>query len=734
MNFEAYVPYDVKDDLDLRARGSVSYGKILPSKTTQPTTTASHTDKFLEETSKPYLRDLSRDLDLDEAKAPKYFAQILQGIAEESKKRAAKATIMAYTSSSNPIENNASNLQKIEALLNNTDNKSLKINLTSGMDTQDYYMTHAGIMAIPYYNAPTEGVITTKGIGFSIPDIQEVSLNVGGENDDRFDLHKSIEFSSIKFAKLIKKYGSIPPAIYAYFSGEEFVDALMVITESSATEGGSSGTWSNPTDTDIKEALEVVSKNSGDMLSNELDLEFYSASIMETVLSYVSDTQGIKDIVYNDFTSVDIGGGSQVGSKANSENVQRAVSLHQSSVSIASEEFGIDPDLLYAIMAQESWGGKADTTGNGWGPMQIEDTGGKSGYPYERCSGGANPVCVNITKNKNTDERLDSLNSIRWAAAHLRYLADQFDGDQLKALLAYNMGLGAVQKLVKAYPDDWMNNINKIPSLLGKLKHGDPNYLANVLGYYGGTDFGSLTFNRYNQTGNSNFKQLFNTIDLLIGKDYDNFRNSGVANFTNHLSAEQANTVIAKSAGHRVEDIDITKPDFYFTILDFFGNPYNTSSMSGGSTGLFGGSSSAGNLEEMRPYIYNIDTYRTPLDADANGFLIITSGVGPRKLSISSTHDGLDYGYPTGTKVFSIADGEVIHSTNNGGGYGQYIMISHPTNEEGTQHIISLYAHLSKRLVEKGQKVKAGQEIGRVGSTGIGTGAHLHFEIQVKRS
>lgn len=74
----------------------------------------------------------------------------------------------------------------------------------------------------------------------------------------------------------------------------------------------------------------------------------------------------------------------------------------------------------------------------------------------------------------------------------------------------------------------------------------------------------------------------------------------------------------------------------------------------------------------------------------------------------------------------AAADGVVIVSKNTGwnGGYGTYVVIAH---DNGTQ---TLYAHMSRTIVYVGQRVKKGQMIGNLGSTGKSTGPHVHFEIR----
>jgi murein DD-endopeptidase MepM/ murein hydrolase activator NlpD len=87
-------------------------------------------------------------------------------------------------------------------------------------------------------------------------------------------------------------------------------------------------------------------------------------------------------------------------------------------------------------------------------------------------------------------------------------------------------------------------------------------------------------------------------------------------------------------------------------------------------------------------------------------------------------HAGLDLAAPTGTPVYAALSGTVTFSGWNVFGYGQLITI------RGIDGRDYYYAHNSRRLVSKGQRVRQGQMISRVGSTGNSTGPHLHFEIR----
>ena len=95
-------------------------------------------------------------------------------------------------------------------------------------------------------------------------------------------------------------------------------------------------------------------------------------------------------------------------------------------------------------------------------------------------------------------------------------------------------------------------------------------------------------------------------------------------------------------------------------------------------------------------------------------------------LKVRRPHLGVDYGAPRGTPIVATADGKVIRASRKGG-YGKTIILRHG------QDYRTLYAHLSRyaKGVRKGKWVKKGQVIGYVGSTGLSTGPHLHYEIHV---
>ena len=112
----------------------------------------------------------------------------------------------------------------------------------------------------------------------------------------------------------------------------------------------------------------------------------------------------------------------------------------------------------------------------------------------------------------------------------------------------------------------------------------------------------------------------------------------------------------------------------------------------------------------------------TPIDGAR-----LSSRYGMRRhpiLGYSRMHRGLDFAAPTGTPIMAAGDG-IVEAAARKGNYGNYIRIRHP-NEYHT-----VYAHLSRFAsgVRRGARVKQGQTVGYVGSTGLSTGPHLHYEV-----
>ena len=104
----------------------------------------------------------------------------------------------------------------------------------------------------------------------------------------------------------------------------------------------------------------------------------------------------------------------------------------------------------------------------------------------------------------------------------------------------------------------------------------------------------------------------------------------------------------------------------------------------------------------------------------------IASGYGYRIHPIYKTrklHTGMDFSAKSGTPIYATGDGKISEVKKSRRGYGNHVIIDHSYGYK------TLYAHMTKYIVHKGQKVKRGEVIGYVGSTGASVGPHVHYEV-----
>lgn len=157
-------------------------------------------------------------------------------------------------------------------------------------------------------------------------------------------------------------------------------------------------------------------------------------------------------------------------------------------------------------------------------------------------------------------------------------------------------------------------------------------------------------------------------------------------------------------------------------------------------TGRIVGASMTMSGRELRYYLYQPSDggeadYFTPTGSSVRKALLrtpidgarLTSGFGMRRhpiLGFSLMHKGLDFGAATGTPIQAAGDG-VVELAGWNGAYGQYVRIKHGNG------YATAYAHMSRVGVKNGQRVRQGQIIGAVGTTGRSTGPHLHYEVMV---
>lgn len=110
----------------------------------------------------------------------------------------------------------------------------------------------------------------------------------------------------------------------------------------------------------------------------------------------------------------------------------------------------------------------------------------------------------------------------------------------------------------------------------------------------------------------------------------------------------------------------------------------------------------------------------------------ISQGYGKTSFSknyTSGKHNGIDFTGKSGTPILAAADGKVVGTGNLGNlAYGRWITIDHGNG------LVTLYGHLSSIGVSKGEKVRRGESIGKMGSTGYSTGTHVHFTVYATNS
>ena len=147
-------------------------------------------------------------------------------------------------------------------------------------------------------------------------------------------------------------------------------------------------------------------------------------------------------------------------------------------------------------------------------------------------------------------------------------------------------------------------------------------------------------------------------------------------------------------------------------------NNANSGGNSGGSGGNSGGGGSSGGGSAT-----SLSNLQWPVPSCT----LITSRFGYRVAPTTGAityHGGLDIGAGMGASIVAAGAGDVIYAGANGG-YGNCVMIDHGNG------VVTVYAHMSSIGVSYGQYVTAGQYVGAVGSTGVSTGPHCHFEIRI---
>ena len=377
-------------------------------------------------------------------------------------------------------------------------------------------------------------------------------------------------------------------------------------------------------------------------------------------------------------------------------------------------------------------------------------------------------ISFTLIVNSTEDQRLDPGLSIQYMVAELGNLIMRFNGDICKAIQGYEMGGDALYNQINtilpltdmddfAATYDWSKNIieylkstyhttytqrSKEEMLYFARQYGrpsmvdcNPRIVEDVIGYV--NSYANQV--KLAETTTKWYQEIWEKVKETV-KDVGNYgktllekmglltssKDQQITRIKNHNHEDYwiifLRMVVAARQGIELEDVDedITIFDLLNTIMSGDYIPSNYTGMSS-------------SISDFSGLIYNYEDYVIPLEN-----FTITSGYGwrfhPTDKEIKF-HNGIDLAANSGTPIHAVANGEVIVSGwNNSAGY--WVCIKHPVEENNDKdYIISIYMHMNKQPnVRVGDKVKAGQVIGFVGSTGKSTGPHLHFELRINIS
>lgn len=160
----------------------------------------------------------------------------------------------------------------------------------------------------------------------------------------------------------------------------------------------------------------------------------------------------------------------------------------------------------------------------------------------------------------------------------------------------------------------------------------------------------------------------------------------------------------------------------------YFGGPSDLpmGGVTGGTSGAYPGGGTHNTIRDTLAGQDDREFFGGPAGMPIRDYRGITSEFGPRNYAPDSIHTGLDFAAEAGTPVYAAMDGVVLLRLTNMRTFGHHIVIDHGGG------VTTMYAHLSSfGAFREGDEVRRGQVIGYLGSTGLSTGPHLHFEYQM---
>lgn len=770
MNFETYVPYNVKSDYDLMSRAREAYHVGVSNETSHTTTTSVLSNSIYNiVNTEPWKETINQfnspeaDVKLDATTV----SQLISGIIETQTERAPKYMINVLNQQiSDPnrkILDNSSNQNIIKNAVTASVNGNVQSTISwetdspaseSKMDVelelkdgtkQKFRLTNLGPGMVFYdYNNSGAGTISTSSVapgqttgGNYTKSFDDVSLSIGDSSDDRMDKTKSIEFVSVKFGKLLRKYGYVKLAILAYFYGETYVDNM----QAAATETGTTVDWLTTDDTNL--IAKALQKSGLSVDAGGINTFMYTATVVSKTMSYIQDTAA-KTALNNAATIPASANGVSIGTKA---DTAKSVVWEKWDwlISKWAATYDVDAALITAIFMQESSGnsfaGMCGSDGvtavnknrtcsnlhlnyNGGGGLgQIHatcDTSGKNvcyrpltASNGDQCSVAiANPQAYLTTSSGTAaidaylaiDERFGDVDkNVQWATIYLSNLLNTYDGDAYKVLVSYNGAVGYYN--AKSNPTgwkfsdpDWFEKYQAAHQRWWTNKYSSPysgTYVDHVMRYYDESiATGSLTYSSGGSAAKA-FDTGFGlaTGDIAYKRDLFAIQNSGVEFYKPRLTTarKDVTTLILNVSNFGREEYYMYANEE--DVLSFFNrDPIEEKNTNNGKTTWLGGAAVIieegikTNLEVPSGYKFVWVTPIIPMLSPDGGsveglkinqqFGIISQPSG------DMMHDGVDFDMALGSKVFPVATGRVTVAKNNDSSYGNMIEISHVVPED----------------------------------------------------
>ena len=213
---------------------------------------------------------------------------------------------------------------------------------------------------------------------------------------------------------------------------------------------------------------------------------------------------------------------------------------------------------------------------------------------------------------------------------------------------------------------------------------------------------------------------------VTIDYTYD-LKDRGIAFYADKVGANQDQIDRAAEMANYLADLFGSTSDEYFGM--WVDGGYYTDAIQGGTVG----NNIANALVQLKDKVSGMEydpggTFVFPLQGYDHPPM--SSHYGPRQLASDPWHTGIDFAAPTGTPILSAMDGVVLFTAQMPNGFGNYIVVYH--GDSNGEPVATMYGHMSAfGSYRAGDRVSAGDVIGYVGSTGLSTGPHLHFQLHV---